>query len=315
MIENTKRRIRRWGFGMLAVAALSGAVMGGIESARADDAPAPTLPAYFTATNDPAKPAWPDPTGASGVWAAPAGDGKGDVPTDARHHRSSTTASPTTCSRSTIVWTLVTGFLVMFMQAGFMFVETGLCRAKNAVAHVGDELHDLPARLPRVLGLRLRDRLGQLVERSGGRRLVCVARSRPLGAERRHRHRRGGRRRRQRHRRLHLRPARDQGLLPEQLGERRRRHGALLLHDGVHGHHRHDPDRRHGRTLGVEELLSSTVCGWRCPTASMPTGCGAAAGWRRGGINWGLGHGAVDFAGSGVVHGDGRHHRPCRRRW
>ena len=30
------------------------------------------------------------------------------------------------------VWTLVTGFLVMFMQAGFAVVETGLCRAKNA---------------------------------------------------------------------------------------------------------------------------------------------------------------------------------------
>jgi Amt family ammonium transporter len=30
------------------------------------------------------------------------------------------------------MWTLITGFLVMFMQAGFAFVETGLCRAKNA---------------------------------------------------------------------------------------------------------------------------------------------------------------------------------------
>jgi len=30
------------------------------------------------------------------------------------------------------VWTLVAGFLVMFMQAGFATVETGLCRAKNA---------------------------------------------------------------------------------------------------------------------------------------------------------------------------------------
>jgi hypothetical protein len=30
------------------------------------------------------------------------------------------------------VWTLVTGFLVMFMQAGFAVVETGLGRAKNA---------------------------------------------------------------------------------------------------------------------------------------------------------------------------------------
>jgi Amt family ammonium transporter len=32
------------------------------------------------------------------------------------------------------VWTLVAGFLVMFMQAGFALVETGMCRAKN-VAH------------------------------------------------------------------------------------------------------------------------------------------------------------------------------------
>ncbi len=32
------------------------------------------------------------------------------------------------------MWTLVTGFLVMFMQAGFALVETGLTRAKN-VAH------------------------------------------------------------------------------------------------------------------------------------------------------------------------------------
>ena len=31
-----------------------------------------------------------------------------------------------------IFWTLVTGFLVMFMQAGFALVETGLTRAKNA---------------------------------------------------------------------------------------------------------------------------------------------------------------------------------------
>ena len=30
------------------------------------------------------------------------------------------------------VWTLVAGFLVMFMQAGFAMVETGLVRAKNA---------------------------------------------------------------------------------------------------------------------------------------------------------------------------------------
>jgi Amt family ammonium transporter len=31
-----------------------------------------------------------------------------------------------------VMWTLIAGFLVMFMQAGFAVVETGLCRAKNA---------------------------------------------------------------------------------------------------------------------------------------------------------------------------------------
>ncbi|MGA2230338.1 MAG: ammonium transporter [Tepidisphaeraceae bacterium] len=30
------------------------------------------------------------------------------------------------------VWTLLAGFLVMFMQAGFALIETGMCRAKNA---------------------------------------------------------------------------------------------------------------------------------------------------------------------------------------
>ena len=30
------------------------------------------------------------------------------------------------------MWTLITGFLVMFMQAGFALVEAGLCRAKNS---------------------------------------------------------------------------------------------------------------------------------------------------------------------------------------
>jgi Amt family ammonium transporter len=36
-----------------------------------------------------------------------------------------------------IVWTMVAGFLVMFMQAGFAMVETGLTRAKNAAHTMG----------------------------------------------------------------------------------------------------------------------------------------------------------------------------------
>ncbi len=38
-------------------------------------------------------------------------------------------------SATNLVWTLLCGFLVMFMQAGFALLETGLCRKKNA-AHV-----------------------------------------------------------------------------------------------------------------------------------------------------------------------------------
>jgi ammonium transporter, Amt family len=96
--------------------------------------PAPKLPSYFTATSDDPKkpPAWPDPTGAaSGVWATPAGDAKGAVPEkltiqdvyDRMVHN---------LYGINFVWALVAGFLVMFMQAGFMLVETGLCRAKNS---------------------------------------------------------------------------------------------------------------------------------------------------------------------------------------
>jgi len=106
----------------------------GAPAAPAAAEPAPKLPTYFTATSDDPKkpPAWPDPTGgASGVWATPAGDGKGDVPEklsiqdvyDRMVHN---------LYGINYVWVLVAGFLVMFMQAGFMMVETGLCRAKNS---------------------------------------------------------------------------------------------------------------------------------------------------------------------------------------
>ena len=53
------------------------------------------------------------------------------------------------------VWTLLAGFLVMFMQAGFAMVETGFTRAKNAAHTMTHELHDLPDRHARLLDLRL----------------------------------------------------------------------------------------------------------------------------------------------------------------
>src|SRR6266542_2510267 len=102
--------------------------------APAATAPAPKLPGYFTATSDDPKkpPPWPDPTGgATGVWATPAGDGKGDIP-DKLSIQDVYDRMAHNLYSINFVWALVTGFLVMFMQAGFMLVETGLCRAKNS---------------------------------------------------------------------------------------------------------------------------------------------------------------------------------------
>ena len=102
--------------------------------APAAAAPAPKLPTYFTATSDDPKkpPPWPDPTGAnSGVWATPAGDGKGDIPEKLSIQDVYDRMAHNLYSIN-FVWALVAGFLVMFMQAGFMLVETGLCRAKNS---------------------------------------------------------------------------------------------------------------------------------------------------------------------------------------
>jgi len=118
------------------------ACMGAVRPAVAEEAappaagaaaPAPKLPAYFTTTSpEPDKPLWPDPAGGnSGVWATPAGDGKGDIPEKLSIPDLYDRVAHNLFSIN-IVWALVAGFLVMFMQAGFMFVETGLCRAKNA---------------------------------------------------------------------------------------------------------------------------------------------------------------------------------------
>ncbi len=96
---------------------------------------APVLPSYFTATSpDSTNPSWPDPTGAkAGIWTTPSGDtaGGGDTPgtlglTDVYDRVTHNLYS------INMVWTLIAGFLVMFMQAGFAMVETGLCRAKNS---------------------------------------------------------------------------------------------------------------------------------------------------------------------------------------
>lgn len=116
------------GFAILAAAVLAGASR--VYSAE----PAPVLPSYFKGENDPkaAAPAWPDATGgAAGVWATPAGDGKGDIP-----EKLTTTDLYDRIVHNmfsiNMIWVLLGGALVMFMQTGFAMVETGLCRAKNS---------------------------------------------------------------------------------------------------------------------------------------------------------------------------------------
>lgn len=99
--------------------------------AAADAAPEP--PPYFTGKSpSEGKPLWPDAAGgAAGVTATPAGDGKGDdraalslgdVYDRVNHNLFSIN----------MIWVLIAGALVMFMQAGFAMVETGLGRSKHA---------------------------------------------------------------------------------------------------------------------------------------------------------------------------------------
>src|SRR5881628_2355622 len=63
---------------------------------------------------------------AQGIPAAPAA-----LATDSLARAASAAAAANTVAIN-FVWTLITGFLVMFMQAGFAMVETGFTRAKNA---------------------------------------------------------------------------------------------------------------------------------------------------------------------------------------
>ncbi len=104
-------------------AILAGLLMLGIGNAQ-QTGPAPT--AASPATPSPPK---PDPSGTttgnfSDVPAAKAGEPTlAELANAVGHNRVAIN----------IVWTLIAGFLVMFMQPGFAMVETGFTRAKNAV--------------------------------------------------------------------------------------------------------------------------------------------------------------------------------------
>ena len=91
------------------------------------------VPPYYTGNSpDPNKPTWPDATGAaSGAWATPAADKTGDIPSKLSISEVYDRVVHNMFSIN-VCWTLITGAMVMFMQAGFSMVEGGLSRQKNA---------------------------------------------------------------------------------------------------------------------------------------------------------------------------------------
>ena len=63
------------------------------------------------------------------------GSGDGDVAgigDESRQRRRGVRLAPLRLRQRRVGWALIAAFLVMFMQAGFALLETGLCRAKNA---------------------------------------------------------------------------------------------------------------------------------------------------------------------------------------
>src|SRR4051812_17366923 len=112
------RRHRQW----LAVATLAVMLVGmGASAARADD-PVPDKTGAFQTT----------PTSYSvGGYTKPAADKATTKDLAAAVDAAAQSASHAIFSIN-FVWTVMAGFLVMFMQAGFALVETGLIRGKNA---------------------------------------------------------------------------------------------------------------------------------------------------------------------------------------
>ena len=115
---------------------------GGPPAPAAAPAPAPAAP----------EPKGPDPTGATTGTAA-------DVPVKDAANPTLAEVMETVGHNKiaiNIVWTLITGFLVMFMQAGFAMVETGFTRAKNAAHTMRMNFMVYPIGMLGLLGLRLR---------------------------------------------------------------------------------------------------------------------------------------------------------------
>ncbi len=120
-----------FGMALALLVGWSGAVLAG-EPAKDASSPAagvaaPPAPAHAAPAATPAPPK-PDPGGG-------ATGGIGDIPAKVSGKPTLDEIAESVGHNKisiNIMWTLVAGFLVMFMQAGFALAETGLTRAKNA---------------------------------------------------------------------------------------------------------------------------------------------------------------------------------------
>lgn len=103
---------------------------GGTPSAE----PGPELPPYIKMANPATGPAlFPDAGGGNaGYWTTPSAGPVGDGDPNTKTPKDLYDRIAHNMFSINMVWVLITGFLVMFMQAGFAMVETGLCRSKNA---------------------------------------------------------------------------------------------------------------------------------------------------------------------------------------
>ena len=94
---------------------------------KTEETKAPVLPGYMTQSNpDPSKPLAEDPVGAnSGYWTTPAPGPVGDGDPAALTPANLYDRIAHNLFSINMVWVLIAGFLVMFMQAGFALVEAG----------------------------------------------------------------------------------------------------------------------------------------------------------------------------------------------
>ena len=195
------------------------------------------------------------------------------------------------------VWTLVSGFLVMFMQAGFAMVETGFTRAKNAGHTMAMNFMVYALGHARLLGLRLRHPDGRRRRRRDARRRTAAL------DQRIHDHTSSARTSASSARRASSSPGcpTTPSVFALFLFQMVFMDTTATIPTGAMA------ERWNFKSFMVYGFFISACSS----TRSTATGSGAAAGSSQLGKNFGLGHGHVDFAGSSVVHMIGGVVRPC----